>query len=271
VPSLSRPDGVEIHWEERGEGPAVIVTHGWLGRPADFGGLIDDLARDHRVITFDPRGTGDSTRSGPYDIETDTADLEALLEEVGASALWLVGDAASRGIRVLARRPELIPVAVCYGAPLSRSAIADSEAMAASDEVVSAFQEMLRRDYRGALRSAVRSGNEQMSEDEVRERVASQVEYYPQEAVVARVHAWVADEPLEHARAAGARVWIVIAEGADSPWFPPGHEMLRIVREQLPQARVVELEDGALSRPDLNAEVVRRAVRETAEAAAERR
>jgi pimeloyl-ACP methyl ester carboxylesterase len=263
MPQLRRPDGVEIHWEERGEGPAVVVTHGWMGRPAGFHGLIDDLARDHRVITFDPRGTGLSARSGPYDIETDTADLEALLEEVGGSALWLVGDAASRGIRLLATRPDLVPVAVCYGAPLSRSALADSEAMVASDEVVAAFQEMLGRDYRGALRSVIGSGNAQMTEDEVRARVASQVEYYPQEAAVARTIAWATDEPLEHARAAGDRLWIVITEAADSPWFPSGREMLRLVSRLLPEARVAELEDGALSRPDLSAEVVRRALRET--------
>jgi hypothetical protein len=35
VPKLKRDDGVEIHWEERGEGPVVFFAHaGWTTRPS---------------------------------------------------------------------------------------------------------------------------------------------------------------------------------------------------------------------------------------------
>jgi pimeloyl-ACP methyl ester carboxylesterase len=271
VPTLTRPDGAEIHWEERGEGPAVVVTSAWSSHPGVFADMIDDLAGDHRVITFDARGTGRSTRSGPYDTETDTADLEALLEAVGGGVLWLVADTQVRGVRVLAARPALVPAAVSYGPPLSRTVLAGSEAMIASNEVVGAFQEMLQRDYRGALRSLVRAANEQMSEDEVRERVDHQADYCPQDAAVARVLAWAEDDPLEYARAAGDRLWNLITPESPGPWLPKAQETLRIVREVLPEARLAEVEDGALSRPDLSAEVVRRAVRETAGAAAQRK
>jgi hypothetical protein len=60
-------------------------------------------------------------------------------------------------------------------------------------------------------------------------------------------------------------------ESKYGPWFPKGDETLRIIRAFLPEARVAEVEDGALSRPELSAEVVRQAVRETAGAAAERK
>jgi len=69
--------------------------------------------------------------------------------------------------------------------------------MLSSEGVVTAFLEMLERDYRGALRTMFSSTNAQMSEDELRERIRSQISYCPQDAAVARVRAWAADDPRE--------------------------------------------------------------------------
>lgn len=89
MPKLVRDDGVEIHWEERGEGPVVLFAHaGWMSMPSTYSALLADLATDHRVVTRDPRGTGQSTRRGPYDIGTDADDMAALVDEVGAPAWW---------------------------------------------------------------------------------------------------------------------------------------------------------------------------------------
>ena len=52
-----------------------------------FDGLIDDLVTDHRVVTYDLRGSGQSTRQGPYDVDTDAADLAALIEKPSARRL----------------------------------------------------------------------------------------------------------------------------------------------------------------------------------------
>ena len=38
-------------------------------------------------MTWDARGSGESTHEGPYDLETDSSDLEAVLEHVGAAAV----------------------------------------------------------------------------------------------------------------------------------------------------------------------------------------
>ena len=272
MPKLTRPDGVEIHWEERGDGPTVLMTSAWSGHPGVFAEMIDDLIRDHRVVFFDTRGTGGSTRSGPYDIETDTADLEALLEELGGAVLFLLADATDRGVRLLESRPDLAPAAVTYGGPpLSRKSLAGSDAMAASDTVVDALKEMLERDYRGALRSIMHAANPQMEDAEVRERVGRQVDYCPQEAAYGRAEAWIEDDPVSYSQSAGDRLWIIVTPETAGSWFPKGDETLRIIGELLPEARVVEVEDGALSRPDLSADVVRQAVRASAEVAAERK
>ena len=57
-------DGVDLHYIERGDGPPVVLLHGNALTQADFDacGLMDRLARNHRVIAFDRPGFGHSTR-----------------------------------------------------------------------------------------------------------------------------------------------------------------------------------------------------------------
>jgi len=57
-------DGVRLHYLERGAGPVVVLLHGNGATAQDFelSGLIDMLARDHRVIAFDRPGFGYSAR-----------------------------------------------------------------------------------------------------------------------------------------------------------------------------------------------------------------
>jgi hypothetical protein len=108
---LSRPDGIDIHYEERGEGPAVFLAHNpVMSMPSVFERLVADLARDHRVVTWDPRGVGQSTRRGPYDGPTDTDDMAALVEEIGQSGV-MISTALNPVPHMLgAKRPELTDV-----------------------------------------------------------------------------------------------------------------------------------------------------------------
>ena len=57
-------DGVHLHYVERGEGPPVVLLHGNAVMLEDFSasGLMDLLARHHRVIAFDRPGFGNSSR-----------------------------------------------------------------------------------------------------------------------------------------------------------------------------------------------------------------
>ena len=137
---LERPDGVELHTDERGEGPLVVMAPHCWGHPGVYEGLLSDLARDHRVLTWDARGTGESTRVGPYDMETDCSDFEAILEGAGGEAVIIsTADGANRGVRVAARRPDLAAAVVALGtAPFARMHFEGSEGMIASDAVVDA-------------------------------------------------------------------------------------------------------------------------------------
>jgi pimeloyl-ACP methyl ester carboxylesterase len=88
-------DGVRLHAVERGEGPPVVLIHGNAVTHRDFeaSGLIDRLARRHRVIAFDRPGYGHSSR--PRDrLWTPTAQaklLHAALARLGVDRAVVVG------------------------------------------------------------------------------------------------------------------------------------------------------------------------------------
>jgi pimeloyl-ACP methyl ester carboxylesterase len=262
MPRLARPDGVELHVVEKGEGQPVVLAPYWSGHPGVFEQLLADLSTDHRIVSFDARGTGGSTRRGPYDMETDAADLEAVVEAAGSGVVVIsIADGCNRAVRLGARRPDLVAAVLAIGGgPIARTKFAGGDAMVASDSVVNAFLEMLARDYRGALRTLLADTNEQMSEEEVRGRVAFQTEYCPQVAAASRVRAWAEDDPSAEAAELGKRLWILTAPDVAGPWLPSLEENRRIIERVMPEAHVVvrEREQGPVSRPDLTAEVVRR-------------
>ena len=84
---LTRDDGIEIHWQEGGSGPLVVLAPYCISYPGVFDPLVAQLESDHRVVRYDDRGTGASTRQGPYDMETGAADLAALVEALGGGAV----------------------------------------------------------------------------------------------------------------------------------------------------------------------------------------
>jgi pimeloyl-ACP methyl ester carboxylesterase len=271
VPILERPDDVEIHWRQRGEGPLVVLASYWSMHPSNFEPLIGELEGDYRVVTFDDRGTGSSTRAGPYDLDTSAADLEAVIEAAGPDAIVIAtADGSNRAARVAARRADLVRAVVTVGgAPVARPAIREFDAMVGSETVVDAFIEMAATDYRSALRAMLAGTNQQLDGDGLRERVAIQVAYAPAEAAVPRVRAWAADDATAHARAAGDRLWFLRASGLGGGWFPDGEDYERMIRRELPEAHVEAVDDGFISRPDQVAAVVRR-ITAAARAPAER-
>jgi pimeloyl-ACP methyl ester carboxylesterase len=81
-------DGTEIAYETSGTGPAVILVEGALGYRS-FGfmsHLAELLASTFTVYTYDRRGRGDSGNSGPYAVEREIEDIEALIDKAGGSA-----------------------------------------------------------------------------------------------------------------------------------------------------------------------------------------
>ncbi|KAA2317359.1 alpha/beta hydrolase [Pseudooceanicola sediminis] len=71
----------KLHYVDRGTGPAILLIHGLGGQLGNFDcGLIDNLARDHRVIAIDRPGMGYSDR--PDNAPTGHAENATLMFEV---------------------------------------------------------------------------------------------------------------------------------------------------------------------------------------------
>ncbi len=262
MPLLEMPDGVTLHWEEHGEGPTVLVAGFSYGYPDMVRGLVHELCADHRVLVPDLRGTGGSTRRGPYDMATDVADLTAVMERAGGAAVAVgIGDGILRAVEVAAARHDLIEAVVTSGYPsLFREEIRGTDALTASSSVLSALVKLLENDYRAAIRTIMESANPDVPESDLRERVDRVVAHCSHEAAVARMRNWIAAEVGEAARALGDRLWILAYPR--NPWFP--EELADHVPTLLPEAHLERVADGALSRPDLTARAVRRITRPVA-------
>jgi pimeloyl-ACP methyl ester carboxylesterase len=259
MPSLARPDGAEIHWEAQGDGPGVVLVHHTIwSHPGLYGDLGAELARDHRFVLYDPRGCGESSRRGPYDPETDAADLSAVTEEVGGGVVAIaVGDGFNRTARVAAARPDLISdviaIAPAAAAFLPRGELKGADVMAASEGVIEMLLQLMTTDPRAALRTLIGAVNPELDEDQLRERVEDVADYLDLEAANQRVQAWLSDDISAEATALGSRLWIL--HGGSDPMFE-GALRERVV-ELFPQAQIEQMVDGPISRPELTAAYVR--------------
>ncbi|WP_329234401.1 alpha/beta fold hydrolase [Actinoallomurus sp. NBC_01490] len=82
-------DGVDLAVHERGQGPAVLLVHGFPDTHAVWDGVAERLAARFRVITYDVRGAGASSRPrrrDAYRFEHLVADMRAVLDAVSPTA-----------------------------------------------------------------------------------------------------------------------------------------------------------------------------------------
>jgi non-heme chloroperoxidase len=90
---------ISLYYEDHGSGPAVVLLSGW---PLDSRSwepqLHALLAAGHRVITYDRRGFGQSSRpTEGYDFDTLAGDLDKLLTELDVQDATLIGFSLGTG------------------------------------------------------------------------------------------------------------------------------------------------------------------------------
>lgn len=104
-------NGIDINVVVEGNGPDVLLLHGFPHTSRVWTHVIPHLARDHRVIAPDLRGLGATTHAEDgYDAVTLAADAEALLDALEAPTASVVGtDVGTSPAFLLAmRRPERV-------------------------------------------------------------------------------------------------------------------------------------------------------------------
>jgi pimeloyl-ACP methyl ester carboxylesterase len=93
MPVLDR-DGVAIWYEDQGQGPAILLSHGYAATCRMWDAQVAALAPRYRVITWDMRGHGQSDSPGDparYSAELTVADMAALLRHCGVERAVIAG------------------------------------------------------------------------------------------------------------------------------------------------------------------------------------
>ena len=85
-------NGVSIYYKIGGNGPAVVLLHGYTQTSHMWIPLISVLATSHTVIAPDLRGAGASARTeGGYDKKTLAKDIRGLVRQLGYETVQVVG------------------------------------------------------------------------------------------------------------------------------------------------------------------------------------
>jgi pimeloyl-ACP methyl ester carboxylesterase len=139
-------DGARLRWRLEGNGPVLVLLHGWAMDLAYWNPVVPALAREFSLLRFDRRGFGLS--EGQPDIHRNVGDLRAVLEASRTGRAVLVG--MSQGARLalhFARsHPAHVRALVLDGAP----------ALDAEPELpLARFRQRLQADGIAALRADI--------------------------------------------------------------------------------------------------------------------
>ena len=103
MPKIDR-DGVKIHYEVHGDGPPLILTHGYSSTSQMWKDQVAALSRHHRLVLWDMRGHGQSDYPDDpkaYSEAATVGDIAALLDTVDAKRA-IVGGLSLGGYMSLA-------------------------------------------------------------------------------------------------------------------------------------------------------------------------
>ena len=104
-------EGTNIHFQDRGSGPALVLLHGLGSSGLDWEYQYPHFEEHFRIIAPDLRGFGQSDKpDGPYFVARQAADVVALLDHLGISEVALLGFSMGGAIafELAASHPQLV-------------------------------------------------------------------------------------------------------------------------------------------------------------------
>jgi pimeloyl-ACP methyl ester carboxylesterase len=89
-------NGIRVHYETAGDGPALVLHHGTMGSGPDWQdlGYVEALKDRYRLILIDARGHGQSDKPHDpkaYDLRLRAADVVAVLDDLGERSAAFFG------------------------------------------------------------------------------------------------------------------------------------------------------------------------------------
>jgi len=107
----ARVNGTDIAYADSGtDGPAVVLSHGYLMDHTMFDPQVAALAPDYRVITWDERGFGETAALRPFSYWDSARDVLGLMDYLGLEEAVLGG--MSQGGFISLRAALLAPLRV---------------------------------------------------------------------------------------------------------------------------------------------------------------
>jgi clorobiocin biosynthesis protein CloN7 len=114
--------GARLYYERRGSGPLLLM----IGSPMDstgFAGLASALADDYTVVTYDPRGIGNSSRedtTGDVTPEQQANDVHRLLSALGGEPAYVFGSSGGAvvGLALVTAHPDQVRTLVAHEPPV---------------------------------------------------------------------------------------------------------------------------------------------------------
>jgi pimeloyl-ACP methyl ester carboxylesterase len=109
-------NGIKLAYEDQGEGkPAFVFVHGWACDRTFFAPQAKHFARQHRVVSIDLRGHGESDKpQGPYPIEAYADDIAFMIEQLDLGKVVAVGHSmgGSAVLQLAAAHPDSVSAIV---------------------------------------------------------------------------------------------------------------------------------------------------------------
>jgi 3-oxoadipate enol-lactonase len=128
-------NGITLSYSDSGgDGPAVVLSHGYLMDSSMFDLQVAALAPEYRVITWDERGFGGTSATAPFTYWDSAADVLGLLDHLGIRQA-VVGGMSQGGflsLRAALLAPERVRALI----------LIDSQSGLENPEVVPAYEQM---------------------------------------------------------------------------------------------------------------------------------
>lgn len=241
---FARSRDLEIAYDVHGEGPGtLLLIVGLGGRSADWGTpFVQGLARGRRVITFDNRGTGASSKpDGWWSLEDMAADAIAVLDELGIERADVLGHSMGGMISELlaldhpTRVRRLVLVSTHFGGP---------DVVHPAPEIAQVLRPArgtpLSQVVRDAMRLIAAPGFAEQNPDAIERLTALAVRQpTPKAAFSAQLAALLSSD--RSARVASIRAPTLVVHGDRDPLIPVQNGIR--LAERIPGARLELLED----------------------------
>jgi len=162
---MTATDQIELNYDVAGEGETLVLVHGSWSDRNNWLSVVPALAGTYRVVAYDRRGHGLSTRGVEGSRRDQEDDLAALIESLGGQAVHLAATSfgASIALGLACRRPGLVRSLVVHEPPLLSVVADDQEVRPQLEAVQASVQAVLARVERGDAAGAARQFVEEIA------------------------------------------------------------------------------------------------------------